>query len=72
MVEQEGYLFDCGEATQTQLLRFKLKATRIKYIFITHLHGDHFFGLIGLLSTLNMHHRVDDLYIYIPKGLRRY
>lgn len=69
MVEQEGYLFDCGEATQTQLLRFKLKATRIKYIFITHLHGDHFFGLIGLLSTLNMHHRVDDLYIYGPKGL---
>lgn len=69
MVEQEGYLFDCGEATQTQLIRYKLKATRIEYIFITHLHGDHFFGLIGLLSTLNMHHRLDDLFIYGPKGL---
>lgn len=68
-VEQEGYLIDCGEGTQSQLLRYKLRSTRLKYIFITHLHGDHFFGLIGLISTLNMHRRVDDLWIFGPKGL---
>ncbi len=69
MIEHDGYLIDCGEGTQIQLLKYKIKATRIKYIFITHLHGDHFFGLIGLLSTLNMHHRLEDLYIYGPAGL---
>lgn len=68
-IEQDGYLIDCGEGTQNQLLRYKLRPTRLKYIFITHLHGDHYFGLIGLLSTLNMHRRSDDLWIFGPKGL---
>lgn len=68
-IEQDGYLIDCGEGTQNQLLRYKLRPTRLKYIFITHLHGDHYFGLIGLLSTLNMHRRTDDLWIFGPKGL---
>ncbi len=68
-IEQDGYLIDCGEGTQNQLLRYKLRPTRLKYIFITHLHGDHYFGLIGLISTLNMHRRVDDLWIFGPKGL---
>ncbi len=68
-IEQEGYLIDCGEGTQNQLLRYKLRPTRLKYIFITHLHGDHYFGLIGLISTLNMHRRTDDLWIFGPKGL---
>jgi ribonuclease Z len=68
-IEQEGYLIDCGEGTQNQLLHFKLRPTRLKYIFITHLHGDHYFGLIGLISTLNMHRRTDDLWIFGPKGL---
>lgn len=68
-IEQEGYLIDCGENTQHQLLLFKIRTTKLKYIFISHLHGDHFFGLIGLLSTLNMHRRIDDLCIFGPKGL---
>lgn len=68
-IEQEGYLIDCGEGTQNQLLRYKLRPTRLKYIFITHLHGDHYFGLIGLISTLNMHRRTDDLWVFGPKGL---
>jgi ribonuclease Z len=68
-IEQDGYLIDCGEGTQNQLLRYKLRSTRLKYIFITHLHGDHYFGLIGLISTLNMHRRTEDLWVYGPKGL---
>lgn len=68
-IEQEGYLIDCGEGTQSQLLHYKIRTTKLKYIFITHLHGDHFFGLIGLLSTLNMHRRIEDLWIFAPKGL---
>ncbi len=68
-IGQDGYLIDCGEGTQNQLLRYKLRATRLKYIFITHLHGDHYFGLIGLISTLNMHRRTEDLWVFGPKGL---
>lgn len=68
-IEQDGYLIDCGEGAQNQLLRYKLRPTRLKYIFITHLHGDHYFGLIGLISTLNMHRRTEDLWIFGPKGL---
>jgi len=68
-IEQEGYLIDCGEGTQNQILRYKLRATRLKYIFITHLHGDHYFGLIGLISSLNMHRRTEDLWVFGPKGL---
>jgi len=68
-IEQDGYLIDCGEGTQNQLLYYKIRTTKLKYIFITHLHGDHFFGLIGLLSTLNMHRRIEDLWIFAPKGL---
>lgn len=68
-IEQDGYLIDCGENTQHQLLFYKIRTTKLKYIFISHLHGDHFFGLIGLLSTLNMHRRMEDLWIFGPKGL---
>ena len=68
-IEQDGYLIDCGEGTQNQILRYKLRPTRLKYIFITHLHGDHYFGLIGLISTLNMHRRSEDLWVFGPKGL---
>jgi ribonuclease Z len=68
-IEQDGYLIDCGEGTQNQLLRYKIRSTRLKYIFITHLHGDHYFGLIGLISTLNMHRRTEDLWVFGPKGL---
>ena len=67
--EYESYLIDCGEGTQNQLIRYKIKTSKIKYIFISHLHGDHFFGLIGLISSFNLSHRTESLTIFGPKGL---
>ncbi|MET4080160.1 ribonuclease Z [Pedobacter sp. UYP30] len=64
------YLIDCGEGTQVQMLRFNLKAARIDHIFITHLHGDHYFGLIGLLSTLHLNGRIKPMHIFGPVGLQ--
>lgn len=71
LLEVDGHslLFDCGEATQFQLKRFKLNVFKIEYIFISHLHGDHFFGLPGLISTMNMMGRTNPLTIFSPPGL---
>lgn len=63
------YLIDCGEGTQQQLIKFGIKAAKIDQIFISHLHGDHFFGLIGLLSSLNLNGREKPLYVFGPAGL---
>src|SRR3546814_2146440 len=60
---------DLGEATQIQLLRYGLKASRIDHIFISHMHGDHYFGLPGLLSTLHLNGRVKPLCLYGPSEL---
>ncbi len=68
-VENESYLIDCGEGAQYRLLANKVKTSRIRHIFISHLHGDHYFGLIGLLSSWNLNQRKEDLTIYGPKGL---
>ncbi len=62
-------LFDCGEGTQMRLLEAGLKPTRIDVVCITHLHGDHFFGLMGLLSTLSLMDRVAPMTIVAPVGL---
>ena len=64
------FLIDCGEGTQVQLRRRKIKFARIKHIFISHLHGDHFFGLIGLISTFGLLDRKTELHIYGPKGIK--
>ena len=64
------YLIDCGEGTQIQLLRNGIKAQRIDYIFISHLHGDHYLGLVGLLSSLHLNGRVKPLYIFGPPELK--
>ena len=64
------FMIDCGEGTQVQLRRHKIKFNRIKHIFISHLHGDHFFGLIGLISTFRLLGREADLHIHAPKGLK--
>lgn len=61
---QRLYLIDCGEGTQMQLRRNHLKISKINHIFISHLHGDHFFGLIGLVSSLNLFGRHKELHIY--------
>ncbi|GAB3515079.1 ribonuclease Z [Emticicia fontis] len=67
--ENEHFLIDCGEGTQFRLLEHKVRTHRIRHIFISHLHGDHYFGLIGLLSSWNLNQRKDDLTIYGPKEL---
>ncbi len=72
--DQEGrwYLFDCGEATQHQLQRSPLRIGRLAAIFITHLHGDHIFGLPGLLASKKMDEALSPITIYGPPGIRRF
>ncbi|NND52556.1 MAG: ribonuclease Z [Flavobacteriaceae bacterium] len=64
------FLIDCGEGTQVQLRKYKIKFSRIKHIFISHLHGDHVFGLVGLISTFRLLSRETELHIHAPKGLK--
>ncbi len=64
-------LVDCGEGTQLQLRRFHVSFGKIRHIFISHLHGDHYFGLFGLLSTYELLHRDVDLHLYAPAGLKK-
>ena len=66
---EKYYLIDCGEGTQLQLAKYNLKAARIDHIFISHLHGDHYFGLIGLLSSLHLNGRIKPMQIFGPKPL---
>lgn len=68
-IENESFLIDCGEGTQYRLLEHKVKSSRIRHIFISHLHGDHYFGLIGLLSSWNLNQRKESLTIFAPRGL---
>ncbi|WP_430968997.1 ribonuclease Z [Spongiimicrobium sp. 2-473A-2-J] len=72
ILELKGQLFliDCGEGTQVQLRKSKLKFSKIDHIFISHLHGDHFFGLPGLISTFRLLGRKKELHIYGPKGIK--
>ena len=65
------FLIDCGEGTQVQLRKNKIKFSKINQIFISHLHGDHCYGLIGLVSTFMSLGRVNDLHIYGPKGIKQ-
>ena len=64
------FLIDCGEGTQVQLRKNKVRFSRINHIFISHLHGDHFFGLPGLVSTFRLLGREKPLHIYGPKGIK--
>ena len=72
LLEMRGHLFliDCGEATQIALRNANAKFSRIKHIFISHLHGDHFFGLFGLISTFQLLGREAEMHIYGPKGIK--
>lgn len=64
------FLIDCGEGTQVQLRKNKVKFSKINHIFISHLHGDHFYGLVGLISTFMLLGRTADLHVYGPKGIK--
>lgn len=63
-------LIDCGEGTQMQMNLYKIRRSRINHIFISHLHGDHYFGLIGLLNSFALNNRLNDLHVYAPKKLK--
>ena len=70
-VLERFFLIDCGEGTQIQLKKFRVPMSRINHIFISHLHGDHFFGLIGLISTFSLQGRTNDLHIYAHSKLEK-
>src|SRR5690349_16906077 len=70
--EGDVFLFDCGEGTQLQIMRSSIKRSRIHSIFIGHLHGDHLYGIAGLISTLHLDGREEPLNVFGPEGLRTF
>lgn len=69
-VRERFFLIDCGEGTQVQIRKNRIRLGKINHIFISHLHGDHFFGLFGLLSTYSLLNRTSPLVVYSPPGLK--
>ena len=69
-INSRHFLIDCGEGTQRQMRKYKVGFSRINHIFISHLHGDHFFGLIGLISTFGILNREKELHLFGPKGIK--
>lgn len=70
-IHDKYFLVDCGEGTQRQLRRYKVKMQRLNHVFISHLHGDHFFGFYGLISTMHLMGRTKPLHVHAPEGLER-
>jgi len=70
--DNKWYLFDCGEATQHQIIRSRLSIGKLDTIFITHLHGDHYYGLPGLLASKKLDKAFRPLNIYGPKGIKKF
>ncbi len=66
-----NFLVDCGEGTQIQMINYKIRRSRISHIFISHLHGDHYFGLIGLLTSMSLLNRTQDLHLHAPPELEQ-
>lgn len=69
-IKNRMFLIDCGEGTQVQLRKNKIRFSKINHVFISHLHGDHVYGLIGLISTFSLLGRKNDLHIHGPKGVK--
>lgn len=69
-IQEQYFLIDCGEGTQLLMKKYKIKLSRINHVFISHLHGDHYFGLIGLLSTMQLFGRKKELLLVGPPGLK--
>lgn len=69
-LNEQLFLIDCGEGTQMQLARYKVKRGKINHIFISHLHGDHYFGLLGLITSMGLLGREQDLHVYAPPPLK--
>jgi ribonuclease Z len=68
-MEDQIFLVDCGEGTQMQMAKYKIRRSKINYIFISHLHGDHYFGLIGLLTSMGLLGRTQELHVFAPRTL---
>ena len=68
-IREKMFMIDCGEGTQVQLRRSRVRFTRVNHVFISHLHGDHCFGLLGMISTFGMLGRTAALHIYAPSEL---
>jgi ribonuclease Z len=69
-INERLYMIDCAEGTQQQMLRYDIKGSRIDHIFISHLHGDHYLGLVGLLSSMHLNGRTKPLAVYGPPHLK--
>lgn len=65
-----SYLVDCGEGTQIQMIKYKIRRGKISHVFISHLHGDHYFGLVGLINTFGLLNHLQDLHVYGPAPLQ--
>ncbi|MBN8650174.1 MAG: ribonuclease Z [Cytophagales bacterium] len=68
-IQNRHFLIDCGEGAQMQLMKYQIPVHRINHIFISHLHGDHYLGLVGLLFSMHLQKRTADLHLYSQKGL---
>ena len=71
LMQDESFLIDCGEGTQMQMTKYKIRRSKINRIFISHLHGDHYFGLIGLVTSFSLLGRIQDLHIHCPAPLEQ-
>jgi ribonuclease Z len=69
--EGDVLIFDCGEGTQRQILKYGINSYRIKAIFLSHTHGDHVIGIAGLVRTLALNNRKEPLYIFVPQGFEK-
>ncbi len=69
-LDQFQFLVDCGEGTQMRLAKYKIRRSRINHIFISHMHGDHYFGLPGLITSMDLIGRDADLYLYAPADIK--
>ncbi len=69
-IDGNNYLVDCGEGTQIQLINYKIRRSKISHIFISHLHGDHYFGLIGLINSLSLLGHKQELHVFGPSPLK--
>src|ERR1700689_416938 len=69
-MDEHIFLIDCGEGTQMQMARYKIRRSKINHIFISHLHGDHYFGLIGLITSMGLLGRIQELNLYAPPPLK--
>ena len=69
--QDDAYLIDCGEGTQMQMAKYKIRRSKISNIFISHLHGDHFYGLPGVITSMSLMGRTQDLHLYAPAPLEK-